>query len=166
MADAIVALPACSGAAAVRELRRVVGADPHSRIEHTDADVYEISCRLRPRWATVLGWATAPLLVGFGVLAVRRTVTCSAVIDLEHGRTVLRLTGHIRPTLLVALRRLGAHAPIVAPRRKPRTKPGVKPGTTPRPSASDVLTALEGPPTRHGPSVADYWNPVPQREGE
>jgi hypothetical protein len=155
---AFVALPACSAAAAARELRRVVGADPHSRIAHTDADIYEITCTYRPRWASVVGWATVPLLVGIGVLTVRRTVTCVAVIDVEDGRTVLKLTGGIRPNLLAALRDLGAHAPVVAPRRKPRSR---RPAATP-----DLLTALDRPPSRPVPSVADYWNPVPQREGE
>jgi hypothetical protein len=153
----LVALPACSAAAAARELRRVVGADPHSRIEHTDADVYEITCRYRPPWASVVGWATVPLLVGMRVLAVRRTVTCRVVIDVEHGRTVIRLTGGVRPSLLAALEDLGSHAPVVAPRRKPRAR---------RPSTTELLTALERPPSRPVPSVSDYWNPVPQREGE
>jgi hypothetical protein len=152
-----VALPACSAAAAARELRRVVGADPHSRIAHTDADVYEITCRFRPRWASVVGWATVPVGVGVCVLAVRRTVTCVVVIDIEDGRTVLRLSGAVRPSLLTALENLGAQAPVVGPRPQPRAR---------RTPTTDLLAALDRPPSRPVPSVADYWNPVPQREGE
>lgn len=102
--EELIACPGLSPAGATERLLHVMNTAEGYRAVLVGHDRLQFARTFRPTWAQVVGWALAPVLVGFVVLAVRRTETCTITVENDHRGTRLRLQGRLRNDVVGALR--------------------------------------------------------------
>lgn len=145
----------------------IVGAAGYDVITIDDLR-YQLSRRVRPGWAGVLGWATVPLLVGVALLAVRATERCEAVVS-GAPTTRLRLSGRLPVELRDRLRALAA---TPAPPLAPQPVPGARAWQTPPawqasgsgPAAVSTPAAAPAPAPVSAPAPVGWEAPPPSHQ--
>ncbi|MBT8226807.1 MAG: FHA domain-containing protein [Dactylosporangium sp.] len=146
------------------EALRIAETVPGLHVTTVSTTEYRLTRVFRPTWATVLGWATAPTLIGLGFLLVRHTEVGTITVEGEGRDAVLRLGG-VLPVDLVDRARAALDPP--RPETGGRGSGFRTPPSVPVPGRSSSGVPRPAPlagPVRDEPGLAAAGNagPPPQ----
>jgi hypothetical protein len=115
--DDTIACPLIGPGEATDRLLTVASSD--YRVTSVASDKFEFTRKYRPIWATVMGIAMIPILIGVALLVfIRRTESWSATIEADHRTTQVYINGLLQASARSALIETLAGPPVTADVRR------------------------------------------------